>query len=70
MTQARDHEDKETWHYATDAEKCVKMQNKYKWVLLRVDTLDEEKLSFNDILKVRCVFEGEASFPNYFREDE
>jgi hypothetical protein len=52
----------ESWHAATDPEKCEEMQEKYDWKLLRVEP------SNNSTLKVKCIFEGETEFPNYLED--
>ncbi len=52
----------ESWHAATDPDKCEEMQEKYGWTLLRVEP------SNNSTLKVKCIFKGETEFPNYLED--
>ncbi len=52
----------ESWHAATDPEKCEKMQEKYSWTLLRVEQSNDQ------IFKVKCIFEGETEFPDYLED--
>lgn len=60
-------ESSESWHAATDPEKCEKMQEKYGWKLLRVEFLNA---SSHEIFKVKCFFEGETEFPNFLKQEE
>ena len=53
-----------SYHYVTDPEKCYKIQEKYGWTLLGYEEVG------GDILKVKCIYEGETQFPNYFSEDD
>ena len=50
--------------YVTDPEKCYKIQDKYGWELLGYEEVGGE------ILKVKCIYEGETQFPSYFPEDD
>ncbi len=47
----------ETRHAATDPAKCEEMERRYGWKYLRWERTG------GDILKVDCIFEGEALFP-------
>jgi hypothetical protein len=58
-------DDDETIHSATDSDKCYEMKRKYGWDLLRIDEHPEQP-----IMKVDCVFVGEAKFPNYIEDDD
>lgn len=54
----------ETYHYATDKKKCEEMEKRYGWKLKRTEKTTD------DILKAKCIFEGESQFPNYQEESD
>ncbi len=56
---------KTTEHWAVCKEDCEKMAARNKWVLR--DTEPDPKAK---ILKVKCIFEGDARFPTHWQEDE
>lgn len=58
-------DDDETVHSASDSKKCYEMKRKYGWNLLRIDENPEQP-----IMKVDCVFVGEARFPDYIEDNE
>ena len=63
MTNSNESNSKDTsWHAATDPEKCLEMERKYGWKLLRI-----KKVGGN-ILKVNCIFKGQTRFPNYLED--
>ena len=49
--------DKRTRHSATDPKKCEEMAKKYGWELVAIEPHD------TGIMKVDCVFAGDAQFP-------
>jgi hypothetical protein len=51
-------------HGATDRQKCLNMEKKYGWKMVRVEKTSDR------ILKVDCVFKGKTEFPNYLEEQE
>jgi hypothetical protein len=53
-----------SWHAATDPQKCLDMEKKYGWKLLRIKPIA------GNILKVRCIFQGKTRFPNYLENEE
>jgi hypothetical protein len=53
-----------SYHYVTDPEKCYKIQEKYGWKLLGYEEVG------GDILKVKCIYEGETEFPSSFQKDD
>lgn len=65
MTDTNESNPKDTsWHAATDPEKCLEMERKYGWKLLRIKRVG------GDILKVNCIFKGQTRFPNYLENEE
>ena len=54
----RESETPTSYHYVTDPEKCYKIQDKYGWELLGYEEVGGE------ILKVKCIYEGETQFPS------
>lgn len=57
MTQSNDSSRKITRHAATDPEKCEEMRDKYGWNYVGWES------TTSDLLKVNCLFEGDAEFP-------
>ncbi|HIK52388.1 MAG TPA: hypothetical protein IGS17_15890 [Oscillatoriales cyanobacterium M59_W2019_021] len=57
--------DDETIHSAADRESCYKMERKYGWRLKRIDEYPDAP-----ILKVDCVFYGDAPFPDYMEKTD
>ncbi|MEL7039843.1 MAG: hypothetical protein AAFO04_30235 [Cyanobacteria bacterium J06592_8] len=54
-----------TNHWATSEENCEEMRSKYNWNLTQAsDSKDGTDLP------VECQFEGDATFPNYYDEEE
>jgi len=55
-----DNQEQETsWHAATEPEKCLEMERKYGWKLLRIKRIEGKTF------KVICVFQGKTEFPNH-----
>lgn len=48
---------KQTSHAATDPQKCRDMEARYGWKLKKIESTG------NPILKVNCIFDGDAEFP-------
>lgn len=49
-------------HAVTEKWRCIQMQEKYGWRLIRIEATGDEVLKWN------CVFEGETEFPDYQKE--
>jgi len=60
----KENENPTSYHDVTDPEKCYKIQEKYGWELLGYEEVGGE------IIKVKCIYEGETQFPSYFPEDD
>lgn len=55
--------DGETIHSAADSDSCYEMERKYGWRLKRIDDYPNAP-----IMKVDCVFYGDAPFPDYMED--
>ncbi len=49
--------EKRTRHAATDPRKCEEMARRYGWELIDIEPRD------TGVMKVDCVFKGDAQFP-------
>jgi hypothetical protein len=58
-------EDKKTKHSATDRNKCYEMERRYGWDLIEIVEHPEQP-----IMKVDCIFLGDAEFPKHWMEDD
>jgi hypothetical protein len=54
-----------TKNIASGKRKCHEMQKKYEWELIEVN-FDRK----DPILPVECIFQGEATFPKHWEEDD
>ena len=65
MTDNSNHSLKITVHAAASPRLCKEMETRYGWKLLRI----RKSKGGNDVLPVDCIFEGEAEFPTYHKDD-
>jgi hypothetical protein len=58
-------EPKKTKHSATDRDRCYEMERRHGWKLWKIDEHPEQP-----ILKVDCIFLGDAEFPKHWTEED
>lgn len=59
--------DKTTERWVVSPDHCKRMAKKYGWTLRRHETPES---SPNDLLKTKCIFEGDAPLPKSYMETD